>query len=167
AAELAEKDYKRSLELLKAGALDQGAFDKAEYRYDDASARLSWLTIKAPAFATVINRFHEPGEMVAPGARILRLSELDKVWAYIYIPQPLLSKVSIGMKVKGVVSDSDLKPVTGTVVKINSEAEFTPKNVQTRSERTRLVYGIKVEFDNKDRYLKPGMTVELVIPGQR
>jgi HlyD family secretion protein len=86
------------------------------------------------------------------------------VWAYMYVPQLMLAKLSVGAKIGGVVSDSDNKPITGTIVKINSEAEFTPKNVQTQKERTRLVYGVKLEFENIDRYLKPGMTVEMKLP---
>ncbi|MCB4791327.1 MAG: efflux RND transporter periplasmic adaptor subunit [Elusimicrobia bacterium] len=164
AAQAAERDYRRGLELVKAGSMDQGSFDKVRFRYDDAKVRSSWVTMQAPVDATVILRFHEPGELVVSGTKILRLAELDKVWAYVYVPQPLLGKLSLGMKTEGVVSDSDMKKVDGTIIKINSEAEFTPKNVQTKKERTRLVYGIKIEFENRDRYLKPGMTVEIKLP---
>jgi HlyD family secretion protein len=161
AAEAAERDYRRGLELVKAGSMDQGSFDKVRFKYDDARVKSSWITTLAPVDATVISRFHEPGELVVPGTKILRMAELDKVWVYVYVPQPLLGKLSVGMKADGRVSDSDMKKITGMIIKINNEAEFTPKNVQTKKERTRLVYGIKVEFDNKDRYLKPGMTVEV------
>jgi HlyD family secretion protein len=59
-----------------------------------------------------------------------------------------------------------MRKFTGTILKINDEAEFTPKNVQTRSERTRLVYGVKVSFlgANDDEILKPGMTIEIELP---
>jgi HlyD family secretion protein len=166
AADLAQRDFKRAQALLKAGSMDEGTFDKIRNRYQDSNVRLSWLTISAPSNATIITKYHEPGELVSPGTKILHLAELDTVWAYVYVPQPLLSKLAIGAKLNGVVSDSDKKPMTGTIVKINSEAEFTPKNVQTETERTRLVYGIKIEFANTDRYLKPGMTVEMKLPVQ-
>jgi len=67
------------------------------------------------------------------------------------------------MKVKGIVPEDEARAFEGVVLKINDEAEFTPKNVQTRTERTRLVYGIKIEFDNKDGFLKPGMTIETTL----
>jgi len=57
-----------------------------------------------------------------------------------------------------------MRKLTGRVTHINSEAEFTPKNVQTRQERTRLVFGVKISFDNKDGLLKPGMTIEMDLP---
>ena len=164
AAQAAERDYKRGSELVKAGSMDQGSFDKVRFKYDDARVKTSWITLLAPVDSTVISRFHEPGELVVPGTKILRMAELDKVWVYIYVPQPMLGKLALGMKADGIVSDSDMKKIIGTIIKINSEAEFTPKNVQTKKERTRLVYGVKVEFDNKDRYLKPGMTVEIKLP---
>jgi HlyD family secretion protein len=166
AAELASKDFKRGQELFKVGSMDEGTFDKVRNRYQDINVKLSWLTIASPSNATVITRFHEPGELVSPGTKILHLAALDRVYAYIYVPQQELAKLKIGQKINGVVSDSDKKPVSGTIAKINAEAEFTPKNVQTEKERTRLVYGVKVEFDNPDRYLKPGMTVEMTLPKQ-
>jgi len=68
--------------------------------------------------------------------------------------------IKTGMEVKAYVPESNMREITGKIVKINDEAEFTPKNVQTRKERTRLVYGVKLEFSNTDNFLKPGMTVE-------
>ena len=57
-----------------------------------------------------------------------------------------------------------MKPFDGQIISIRNEAEFTPKNVQTRDERTRLVYGVKVQFQNPTRILKPGMTIEVKLP---
>ncbi len=164
AADASERELRRARQLLAAGTMARDAFDKLKFRRDDAATRLSWTMISAPADATVIARLHEPGEMVTPGTKLLTLADLSRVWAYVYIPQPVLGKVSLGMKVDGVMPESDNKPVAGTIVRINDEAEFTPKNVQTRRERTRLVYGVKIEFDNRDNVLKPGMTVEIKLP---
>jgi HlyD family secretion protein len=68
------------------------------------------------------------------------------------------------MQVKGIVPEDNNRSVSGHIEHINDEAEFTPKNVQTRKERTRLVFGVKVAFQNDDEYLKPGMTVEIKLP---
>lgn len=161
AAAAAARDYNRAVELLNAGSLNQEAFDKIKFKRDDAAVRQGWSTIKSPIDGTVMARYHEPGEMVAPGTKLLTLADLKKPWAYVYVPQPMLSKISIGMQVKGYSPESGMKAVSGKIVHINQEAEFTPKNVQTRKERTRLVFGVKIMFQNDDEFLKPGMSVEV------
>ncbi|MFH1369191.1 MAG: efflux RND transporter periplasmic adaptor subunit [Elusimicrobiota bacterium] len=162
AAAAAERDYKRAIELLDAGSLNREAFDRIKFKRDDAAVRLSWGTVKSPIDGTVITRFHEPGEMVAPGVKLMTIADIKRPWAYIYVPQPVLSKISAGMEVKGYVPESGVKKtIPGRISHINQEAEFTPKNVQTQKERTRLVFGVKIAFENDDEFLKPGMTVEV------
>lgn len=163
AAEAAERDYKRAVELLNAGSLNQEAFDRIKYRRDDTAVKQSWGTVKSPIDGTVITRFHEPGEMVNPGTKLITVADIKRPWAYIYVPQPLLSRISNGMEVKGYVPEAG-KTVPGRIAHINEEAEFTPKNVQTQKERTRLVFGVKIMFQNEDEFLKPGMTVEVRLP---
>jgi HlyD family secretion protein len=70
------------------------------------------------------------------------------------------------MKLTGYLPELDNREFEGTIVKINDEAEFTPKNVQTRTERERLVFGVKVNFRdaNAQEILKPGMTIEVALP---
>ena len=70
------------------------------------------------------------------------------------------------MKVTGRLAEENDRAFQGEIVKINSEAEFTPKNVQTQSERERLVFGVKISFkeSNQDEVLKPGMTIEAELP---
>jgi HlyD family secretion protein len=164
AAAAAGRDYKRAVELLEAGSMNREAFDRLRYKWEDAEVRLGWGTIKSPLNGTVITRYHEPGEMVNPGTKLLTVADLKHPWAYVYVPQPLLSKISIGMEVKGFVPEDSMKMIPGRIERVNDEAEFTPKNVQTRKERTRLVFGVKIAFENDDEYLKPGMTVEVRLP---
>ena len=82
------------------------------------------------------------------------------IWAYFYVPYGMLYKLSVGQRVVGILPEADGMQFDGRIIKINENAEFTPKNVQTRDERTRLVYGIKVQFENPDLVLKAGMTIE-------
>jgi HlyD family secretion protein len=98
------------------------------------------------------------------GTRLFTVANLDSVWAYIYIPQPLLARIKLGMTVEGALPELKGRAFPGTVLKTSEEAEFTPKNVQTREERTRLVFGIKVGFPNTDHVLKPGMPIEIRLP---
>lgn len=72
----------------------------------------------------------------------------------------MLYRLKIGQRITGILPEASDRTFSGRIIKINEEAEFTPKNVQTRAERTRLVYGVKVRFDNPDLMLKAGMTIE-------
>ncbi|MBV9079833.1 MAG: efflux RND transporter periplasmic adaptor subunit [Elusimicrobia bacterium] len=167
AAEQADTDFRRAARLLKSGSMTQEAFDRAKFHQQDAALHVEWLTIKSPLDGTVLDRFHEPGELVSPPMKLLRLANLNDVWAQLYVPQTMLAKLSLGMKVPAYLPELDMKRLEGTIVHIRNEAEFTPKNVQTREERARLVYAVKVAFDNKDRLLKPGMTIEAELPDSK
>jgi HlyD family secretion protein len=127
---------------------------------------MSWCTIRSPINGTVLSRYHEPGEWVVPGTKILTLANIRDIWAYIYVPQPEVAGLHPGMKLKAYLPEMNNRQFVGTILKINSEAEFTPKNVQTQAERTRLVFGVKVSFlgVNDEEILKPGMTVEVELP---
>jgi HlyD family secretion protein len=164
AADAAQSDYKRAVELLGAGSMNREAYDKLKFKWEDSQVRLGWSNIKSPLDGTVLTRYHEPGEMVNPGTKLLTIADLKHPWAYVYVPQPMLAKLSVGMKLKGNVPEDNNRTVEGSIEHINDQAEFTPKNVQTRKERTRLVFGVKVAFKNDDQYLKPGMTVEVTLP---
>lgn len=160
------KEYARARELLAAGSLNRDAYEKIKFKFDAAAVRKSWATIRASAAGTVLDRYHEVGELVSPGAKLMTLADLETVWAYVYVPQPMLGRVALGMPVTADDPETPGTSYTGRIVKINNEAEFTPKNVQTRAERTRLVYGVKIQFANPGRHLKPGMVVEAQLPEQ-
>ncbi|MHB8455296.1 MAG: efflux RND transporter periplasmic adaptor subunit [Acidiferrobacterales bacterium] len=162
----AARDLARATRLVKRGSVSEDTFEHSRTQNDDAQLRLSWCDIKAPLSGVVLTRYHEPGEVAAPGMKLFTIADLHDVWAYIYIAEPLLDRVHLGMKVKGYLDQNGNRALDGTVVKINDEAEFTPKNVQTQAERTRLVYGIKIDFTNPDGLLKPGMPIEVALPEQ-
>ncbi len=166
AAHFAHGNYTRYAKLLKSGSATPETVDLMENRKNDADIRLSWCLLKAPLNGSVLTRYHEPGEWVTPGSKILTIANPKDVWAYFYVPQEMLSKLSLGMKIKTYLPETNMKLFEGTIIKINEEAEFTPKNVQTREERTRLVYGIKISFRdaNQDGVLKSGMTLEAEFP---
>lgn len=163
AADQARRDFERSAHLVKQGFVSSQTNDQTKSRYEDARLRVTWCKVEAPLTGTVLTRYHEPGENVAPGTTLFTLADLRVVWAYIYVPAPAVPQLKLGEHLTAYVPELDELARTGTIIKINSEAEFTPKNVQTQEERTRLVYGVKVEFRNPDGVLKPGMTVEIPI----
>ncbi len=159
-AELARDDYDRALKLKRGGSISIESFEQAQNRKDLAETKLSWCSIISPVDGTVLTKFLEPTEWVNPGTKILTVADLSRLWAYFYVPQEVMSKLKVGQKVEGVIPELQNRKFSGQVIKINDEAEFTPKNVQTQSERTRLVFGVKVLFDNSSGALKPGMTIE-------
>ncbi len=166
ASQLANENYRRTLGLFRAGTSSQDTMDNVRNRKDDADVRLSWCSVKSPISGTVLSRYHEPGESVSPGTKLLTLANIRDIWAYIYVPQPDVSRLRVGMKLKGYLPEMNNREFDGKIIKINDEAEFTPKNVQTRSERERLVFGVKVSFlgSNEQEILKPGMTIEVKLP---
>ncbi|MDR2268093.1 MAG: efflux RND transporter periplasmic adaptor subunit [Holosporaceae bacterium] len=153
-------DYERSLKLLHNGHTSVEQHDRIEVAKRNNDLHIQWCDIKSPINGTVIAKFKEKGELVSPGTNIISLADMDNVWAYFYVEHDLIYKIKIGGSVSCTLLENPGMKIVGTVVKINEEAEFTPKNVQTREERTRLVYGVKVRFNNKNRLLKAGMVLE-------
>jgi len=157
----AERDFKRAQQLHKDGYIREDSFDQFRTAVAQARLKLDWCTIRAPLDATVLTRYREPGEQVGPGVKLLTLGDLRTPWAYVYVEQPLLATLHTGMDVTGYLPELGGRALPGKIIKLSDEAEFTPKNVQTREERTRLVYGVKIEFANPDGLLKPGMPIEV------
>lgn len=164
AADIASRDFARSERLYKEGSTPFETFDRDRNRRDATALSVSWCRIASPIDGTVLARLHEPGEWASPGVKLMTLADMDQVYAYAYVPQTVLHLIKPGDKVRAFLPESKDGPRAGTVAFIRPEAEFTPKNVQTREERTRLVYGVKVMLENADRVLKPGMPVELELP---
>jgi HlyD family secretion protein len=119
--------------------------------------------LSAPVDGVVLVRSADPGEVLAAGTPVLTLGEIDKPWFRGYVPQSKLGRVQLGQRVE-VRSDSyPDKLYRGKITFIASEAEFTPKQIQTQEERVKLVYRIKVEVENPDRELKLNMPVDAEI----
>jgi HlyD family secretion protein len=164
AQSLANDDYSRGLKLFRSGSMPQENFNHLKTQKELADLRVQWCNVTSPISGRVLTRYHEAGEWVNPGTKLFTLADLGKVWAYFYVPQPLLGKLSYGQKVTGFTAEDKGRTFEGTITHINQEAEFTPKNVQTEKERTRLVFAVKVTFPNPDGVLKPGMTLEAKLP---
>lgn len=156
-----EHDFARATKLLETGNMSPEEFDSAKARHDVTMYKVDWCTVKAPIDGTILTKFHEAGDYVNTGTKLMAMGDLNDVWAYVYVDQPMLAKLSIGQSVIGVLPELHEKKIKGQIIHIKDEAEFTPKNVQTRKERTRLVFGIKVKFDNSEKILKPGMPIEV------
>ena len=120
-------------------------------------------TITAPAGGIVTHKAVEAGELVTPGSTIVTLTELDSVYVMIYVTEMEMGRVRLGDGVEVRIDAFPNKVFPGKVTYISPEAEFTPKNVQTKEDRVKLVFGVKVEIENKDGFLKPGLPADALI----
>jgi HlyD family secretion protein len=120
-------------------------------------------TITAPISGTVTKKFSEAGEYVTPGASLLSIADLSAVDLKIYVTGEELGKVKIGQKAEVITDSFKDKKYIGEIIFISSEAEFTPKNIQTKEERTKLVYAVKIRIPNPERELKSGMPADVNI----
>jgi HlyD family secretion protein len=120
-------------------------------------------TITAPAGGIVTHKAVEPGELVVQGATLVTLAELDSVYVMIYVTEKELGRVRLGGPAEVKIDSFRDKVFEGTITYISPEAEFTPKNVQTKQDRVKLVFGVKVEIENREGWLKPGLPADAVI----
>jgi multidrug efflux pump subunit AcrA (membrane-fusion protein) len=125
---------------------------------------LDKLTLTAPISGLVLERPVHVGEVALPGAPLMTLADLDNVTLTIYVPEDQLGRVQLGQPVSVTVDAYPDRTFEGTVTYIANEAEFTPKNVQTREERVNMVFAVKVTLPNPDQALKPGMPADAVLP---
>lgn len=167
AADIAEKDFRRGETLFQSGSITQATFDQYKFKRDQSKLMVDWCTIAAPLDATVLHSYRENGEMVAPGTPLFVLGDLTEIYAFVYVEQPMLARLSLNQAVEGFLPEMPGKTFAGKITLIRDEAEFTPKNVQTQDERSRLVYGVKIMFANAGKILKPGMTIEVSLPEKR
>jgi HlyD family secretion protein len=125
-----------------------------------SQSQLDDTTIVAPIDGVVLVKPAEAGEVVAAGMTILTIGDVEHPWLRAYIGERDLARVKLGQKVKLTTDSFKDKSYSGVVSFIASEAEFTPKQIQTKEERVKLVYRIKVEADNSTRDLKNNMPVD-------
>ena len=120
-------------------------------------------TVTAPIAGVVSEQLADAGELLQPRAPVIVLTDLDHVWANVYVDEPSVPRLKLGQAAT-LFTDAGGAGLPGTVSYISSRAEFTPRNVQTADDRSRLVYRVKVSANNAAGTLKPGMPVEAEIP---
>lgn len=125
--------------------------------------QLTKCKIKSPISGTVLETYLEMGELATPGKPILKMADLSNLELKVYVSGAQLPKVKLGNQVKVLIDsgNKDMQPLTGKISWVSSEAEFTPKIIQTKEERVKLMYALKVVVAN-DGTLKIGMPGEVV-----
>ncbi len=125
-----------------------------------AQTRLGWTVLKSPVTGVVLSKNAESGEFVGAGTPIVTVADMTTVWLRAYVNEGDLGRVKVGQAVEVRTDTYPEKVYSGRVSFISEEAEFTPKSVETRKERVKLVYRIKVEIDNPAQELKAGMPAD-------
>jgi HlyD family secretion protein len=159
-----------ALARLRAGARPQ-EIQGARARVSTVDAQIDALQksvadalVKAPVGGVVTSKLLDAGEMAAPRAPVVVITDLDHAWANVYVDERVVPTLKIGQPAT-LVTDAGQR-LNGTISFISPKAEFTPRNVQTAEERSKLVYRIKVTTDNRGGILKPGMPVEAELAPQ-
>ena len=138
------------------------ATSRAKVQLDQVT--VSYATLRAPFSGVLAVREAEPGELAAPGVAIFTLDDLDHVWLRAYVNETNLGEVRLGEAVTVSTDTYPGKVYHGRIAFIASQAEFTPKTVQTHAERVSLVYRIRIDIANPTHELLPGMPADSVIP---
>ena len=178
----AQRDFNRSLKLYRAKAISESPFDAAktayeiakntyeasQYRQQEIQARIATLTLQlekthltSPITGLILERNVEAGEVASPGMVLMTIGDLKRPWVRVYIGEPDIGRVRIGQDAMVVTDAYPKREFPGTLRYIANEAEFTPKNVQTRQERIKLVYEARIYLTNEEGILKPGMPADV------
>ena len=165
AAEERVQAARETADRLRRGARPQ-ELDAARARVASAAAQLAVLhktvrdaDVVSPVSGIVTQKLADAGEIVARGAPIAVVADLDRAWANLFVPEPLMPRIKLGQPAT-IYTDAGGSGLPGTVTFVSPRAEFTPRNVQTAEERSKLVYRIKVSVDNSAGVLKQGMPVD-------
>lgn len=141
-------------------AVAQANLNQASANLGLSQVNLSYTVLHAPSDGVVTVRQAELGEVVSPGAPVVTLSDLDHIWLRAYIAETDLGRIGWGQSATITTDTYPGKQYHGRISFISSTAEFTPKSVQTTKERVTLVYRIKIDIDNPNHELKPGMPAD-------
>jgi multidrug resistance efflux pump len=169
AAEAAVEMARARREGLRAGATEEeieaaeAAVEQAQARVESGQVLLEKLTLTAPVGGRVLEVIGHEGELATPGGPLITLADLDQVMLTVYVPEDRLGQVQVGQRVEVRVDSFPDRVFLGRVVTIASEAEFTPRNIQTEEERVNMVFAVQVSIPNPDHGLKPGMPADAVI----
>jgi HlyD family secretion protein len=168
-ARAALKNAKQKYLLVKKGprkeVIDEARarLSRAEAALDLARTRVGYAQVTAPLSGLVLSDNIEPGEYVVAGTPIVTIGDLVHAWVRGYVSETDLGRVKVGQQARITSDTFPGREYRGKVSFISSQAEFTPKTVQTQKERVKLVYRIKVDIYNPDMELKPGMPVDATI----
>lgn len=139
----------------------EAGLEQAKQAQNMAQLQLDRTTVTSPVDGVVLTRSVEVGDLAVAGGTVMRVANLDTLDLVVYLPEDQYGQVKIGDTVYITVDSFTGETFEGTIVRISDEAEFTPKNVQTESGRKSTVYAVKIQVQNPDHRLKPGMPADV------
>jgi HlyD family secretion protein len=143
--------------------LRRAEVDKARAQLAFIDSQISDTVLTSPIDGVVLVKSADPGEVLAPGTAVMTIGDIDHPWLRGYLGERELGKVKLGAKARITTDSFPGKSYWGHVSFIASEAEFTPKQIQTKEERVKLVYRIKIDVDNTQHELKLNMPADAEI----
>jgi len=172
-----KKTFDRAAKLKKKRMISDQEYDTIKGAYDSAFADLTRATaarklaqiafnegtIKAPISGTILTKVADTGDLMAPFSTVVTMADLSVLDIMLYVPETKYGKIMLKDYVYVTVDSYPGESFTGRVSNISNKAEFTPKNIQTKEERTTQVFGIKVKIPNSEDKLKPGMPADAII----
>ncbi len=164
-----ERSAGANLELLEAGPRPhqveaaRAQVTQAKGVLDLTRSRLRETTIYSPIHGVVLRKNLEIGETANPGVSIVTLVDPTDLWLRAYVPETDIGRIKVGMAARITIDAYRDRHFAGKITEIASQAEFTPKNVQTKKERVNLVFRIKIAVENPEGLLKPGMPADAEI----
>ncbi|GAB4291974.1 MAG: efflux RND transporter periplasmic adaptor subunit [Ignavibacteriaceae bacterium] len=158
----AKENYQKVKKIFRPEEIEQakGNLKKAKASVDLLKKSIRDSYVISPLSGFIVKKFVEVGETVTPMSSLFKVSNLSTVDLVIYVSEVELGKVKLGQKADVSIDTYPDRKYEGKVTYISPEAEFTPKNVQTKDERTKLVFAVKITVDNKNFDLKPGMPAD-------
>ncbi|HLY17727.1 MAG TPA: efflux RND transporter periplasmic adaptor subunit [Bryobacteraceae bacterium] len=141
----------------------QGDIERAKAQIALIDSQLADTIAVSPINGVVLVKAADPGEILAPGSSVVAVGDIEHPWLRAYIREQDLGRVKLGAKAKVTTDSFKNKSYDGTISFISSEAEFTPKQIQTAEERVKLVYRIKIDIDNPRHELKSNMPADAEI----
>jgi multidrug resistance efflux pump len=153
AADMMQHGYRK--EDIDAG---HAKFDEAKARVNQLDVQLKEAELFAPADGLVQTVSVRPGDLVGPGKIVITMLESSQLWVKVYVPETDLASIRVGQSAQVEVDSFRGRSFTGHIQEIAAQAEFLPRNVQTRDDRQHQVFGVRVRVDNSDGALKSGMS---------
>ena len=163
--EIAQKEY----EIIQQGSrpeeikMAEAALEGVKQQVAFIQAQLADALIHSPRSGIIAEKLAEQGEFLPAGGLVAKIIDVDNLWLMVYLTEIEFGKIKLGDQVKVTVDAYPEHEFTGRIIYLSPEAEFTPKNIQTREERVKLVFGVKVGLEDASGLLKPGMPADAVL----
>jgi HlyD family secretion protein len=141
----------------------QASLAAAQASVREAQANLDDTAVYAPAAGVILTREIEPGEVVSPGTPLFTMVDLNQLYLRVFINETDIGKIRLGQEARIFVDAFPDRPFTAKVSRVSQRAEFTPKYVETREERVKMVFAVELRADNTEGFLKPGMPGEALL----